>query len=140
MYQDHVEVVNYRHFINHYIHGNHCFILTHGKDEKNLKFGFKPILDKLATDKINEYIEVNDLHNYWITFEKGDSHQQLFDQTTSDKFNYNNYMALSPASEWVQTNYKRGRSGFSIMIMDPNRKEISHTAFEFEWQKVKKAS
>jgi len=139
LYPDLVQVTNYRQFINHYTYGKHCFVLTHGKDEKHLKFGFKPILDKPGIDKIIEYLDVNELHGYWVTFEKGDSHQQLFDQTTSDKFNYNNYMALSPASEWVQTNYKRGRSGFNLQIVEKEKKGIVQIPYEFDW-KVKEKS
>lgn len=128
-----IQVFNYRKFMDHYIIGRHCFVLCHGKDGENLKFGFKPVLDKKGQDKITEYIEYNNLHGYYITFEKGDSHQQLFDQTTSDHYNYNNYMALSPSSEWVQTNFKRGRSGFSLQILQVDKKPIMQIPVEFPW-------
>jgi hypothetical protein len=36
----HVLVNNIRKFIDHYFHGKNCFIITHGKDDKSLKFGF----------------------------------------------------------------------------------------------------
>ena len=31
---------------------------------------------------------------------------------TSDDFYYYNYPALSPSSQWVQNNFKKGRRGF----------------------------
>ena len=130
-----VEVYNLRKFISHYMYGRHCFVLTHGKDDKHKKFGFKPHLDANGEDKIEEYIKVNRLlhNNNFITFEKGDSHQQLFDFTTSDDYNYMNYMALSPSSEWVQTNFKRGRSGFNLMVVNKHKKTPILLPTEFEW-------
>ena len=109
-----VEVINYRSFINHYQVGNNCFVLTHGKDEKHLKFGFKPILDTKQEKKISNYIDEHYLmqKGVKIEFSKGDSHQDILDNSTSDKFDYYNYPALSPSSEWVQTNFQRGKRGF----------------------------
>ena len=109
-----VKVTNHEKFINHYIIGSHAFIISHGKDSHALKFGFKPFLDTKQIEKIDQYLKVNDVYrnSRFIEFSKGDSHQQLFDYCTSDDFDYCNYMALSPSSEWVQTNYKRGRRGF----------------------------
>ena len=111
-----VDVINHRKFINHYKIGDNVFIISHGKDDKNLKFGFKPQLDKSQTEKIDNYIDEHFLlqPNVKIEFSKGDSHQMLFDWSTSDRFNYHNYPAFSPASNWVQTNYKKGKSGFVL--------------------------
>jgi hypothetical protein len=108
-----IEVHNFRKFIESYSVGNYTFILTHGKDSKNLRFGFKPFLDAVQKEKISNYIDINGLHhpNVKIEFSKGDSHIWLFDGSTSDRFNYFNYPAFSPSSEWVQTNFKRGQSG-----------------------------
>jgi hypothetical protein len=33
---------------------------------------------------------------------------------TSDDFDYYNYHAASPSSQWVQNNFKKGRRGFVI--------------------------
>lgn len=131
-----VEVHNLRKFINHYYYGNHCFILSHGKDKMAKKFGFKPHLDATGREAIEGYIDNNQLvkHADFITFEKGDSHQQLFDYATSDKFDYMNYMALSPSSEWVQTNFKRGRSGFNLMIINKESSNKIMIPFSFIWQ------
>lgn len=108
-----VEVWNIRKFIHHYFVGKYCFILTHGKDGKNLKFGFKPVLDSKQIEKIKDYMDDNGIDplKYVIEFSKGDSHQYIFDNSTSDSFNYYNYPAASPSSEWVQTNFKKGLSG-----------------------------
>lgn len=115
-YKNKVVVNNYRQFINHYFIGKVCFVITHGKDDKALKFGFKPQLDTKQIEKIDQYLKQNDIYKSaeLIIFKKGDSHQALFDMCTSDDFYYFNYPALSPSSQWVQTNFKKGRRGFVL--------------------------
>ena len=109
-----VFVTNHRKFINHYFVGNICFVLTHGKDDKSLKFGFKPKLDLKGVEKIDQYLKQNKIYKdaELIIFCKGDSHQALFDLCTSDDFYYFNYPALSPSSNWIKNNFKLGRRGF----------------------------
>ena len=108
------EVNNYRQFINHYYVNDICFVITHGKDDKSLKFGFKPDLKPPAIEKIDQYCKNNDIYKIakLIVFKKGDSHQCLLDMASSDDFYYFNYPALSPSSQWVQNNFKKGRRGF----------------------------
>ena len=128
-----VKIYNHRKFINHYVIDNNCFIITHGKDDKHLKFGFKPILDTKQIEKIVNYIDHHKLHNYNIEFSKGDSHQKIFDESTSEKFNYYNYGAFSPSSEWVQTNFKKGKSFFEFFNYKKNGNKI-HNPFVFKWK------
>lgn len=113
-----VVVRNMRKFIEHYYIGNHAHVLSHGKDNKSLKFGFKPKLDSVQIEKIDHYLKHNGENIYrkseWIEFSKGDSHQMLFDFSTAQDFNYFNYPSLSPCSEWVGTNFKKGHRGFVI--------------------------
>lgn len=109
-----LKVTNQRKFIDHYFVGKLCFILTHGKDDKSLKFGFKPILDSKQIEKIKNYIDENNLHGYKIEFSKGDSHQLMFDSSTSKHFEYQNFGAFSPPSNWVQTNFQNSISSFTF--------------------------
>ena len=128
----HVIVNNIRKFIDHYLYGKNCFILTHGKDGKHLKFGFKPILDAKQIEKIDNYIKEHKLHDYMIEFSKGDSHQKILDESTSDVFDYYNYPAFSPSSEWVQTNFKLGMSGFEFFNFKEDGQKI-HNPYRFKW-------
>ena len=111
-----VKVTNHEKFINHYFVNNICFVITHGKDDKALKFGFKPKLDERAAKKIDQYCKFNKLYRNsdLVVFKKGDSHQALFDMCTSQDYFYNNYPALSPSSNWIQSNFGLGRRGFVI--------------------------
>jgi hypothetical protein len=132
---ENVKVNNRRKFIEHYQIDKHIFIITHGKDGENLKFGFKPKLDAAQSEKIDNYIKENYLHKKGveIEFSKGDSHQFLFDYSSSDSFNYMNYPAFSPSSNWVQTNYKKGKSGF---IMFNYGKTVIISPYFFKWNKI----
>ena len=128
-----IEVVNFRKFIDHYQFANRIFILCHGKDSTNLKFGFKPFLDAIQREKIDNYIDQHYLlqKGVKIEFSKGDSHQYIFDSSSSDRFDYFNYPALSPSSSWVQTNFKKGKSGF--VFFNYNETRVIND-YLFEWK------
>lgn len=130
-----VRVNNHRKFISHYGVGDHCFVISHGKDDRTLKFGFKPVLDSKGIEKIDGYIKSNGLYNKYkyIHFCKGDSHQFLLDFSTSQDFNYFNYPALSPSSNWVQNNFKRGISAFVIETFEKDKEEIEFKYKKFDW-------
>lgn len=128
-YQEGIEVINQRRFIDHYIVENRCFILTHGKDDKSLKFGFKPILDSPQIEKIKNYIDEHRLHSHKIEFSKGDSHQLILDFTSSTSFEYQNFGAFSPPSDWVKTNFKNSISCFTHFNYYDTQKSISNYIF-----------
>lgn len=112
-YQGKVEVNTRKKFMEHYSVGNHTFVISHGKDIGEQKFGLKPKLDAVQADKIDQYCKENRLYDgKFIEFSKGDSHQALYDDTTSNDFQYYNYPAFSPPSNWCKTNFKNTRSGF----------------------------
>lgn len=127
-----VTVFNRREFITHYDIGKHVFVLCHGKDATHLKFGFKPHLDPKQSEKIDQYLKHKGVYKLGgrIEFSKGDSHQLLFDMASSDDFEYMNYPALSPSSDWVQVNFKKGRRGFVLQhLNNKNEKKIINTKF-----------
>lgn len=111
-----VEVKNHRKFLNHYFVGSTAFVITHGKDDKALKFGFKIFPGQQELEKIDQYCKHYGIYNQTkrVIFKKGDSHQMLFDLCSSDDFYYFNYPAFSPSSNWVKNNFKLGRRGFVL--------------------------
>lgn len=133
-YPDNVTVINQRKFIDHYFEKpNIYFPLTHGKDGKNLKFGFKPILDDKQVNKINEYIDefIGYKKGMKIEFGKGDSHQDIFDNSTASRFKYQNFCAFSRPSNWVKTNFKNTMSGFYFFNYYKNNQKSNHP-YEFQ--------
>ncbi len=134
---DNVLVNNYQKFINHYFIGDHCFIICHGKDDKNMKFGFKTNPDAQIISKIDQYIKSNNLYKQakYFEFSKGDSHQMVFDFASSDDFRYMNYPAFSPSSDWVQTNFKKGKSGFVVQVVNSKSENIEISYKYFNWDK-----
>ena len=135
-YNGRVKVENIRQFIDHYKVGKYTFIICHGKDSKNLKFGFKAMLDKAGQEKIDDYIKEHFLYteDSVIEFSKGDSHQYVFDNSTSQTFNYYSYPAFSPSSDWVQSNFKKGKSGL-VMFNYFEDNKIQKELY-FKWKKV----
>jgi hypothetical protein len=128
LYPDQVEYNVINKFFHHYTVGQHTMVLSHGKDSKEMKHGMKPTLDASAKDKIDQYCKHHGLYNgNYIEFSKGDSHQAIFDESTSNDFSYYSYPAFSPPSAWVQTNFGLSRSGFRFfnINMDKNQK-ITH--------------
>jgi hypothetical protein len=114
-YPGKVVVNSIKRFMHHYSVGNHTFIISHGKDQGENKFGFKPKLDAIQAEKIDQYCKEHKLYNgNFIEFSKGDSHQAIYDDTTSNDFSYYNYPAFSPPSNWVKTNFKNSKSGFNF--------------------------
>lgn len=112
-YSNKVEVNVIKRFMYHYSIGKHTFVLTHGKDVGEQKFGMKPKLDAIQIEKIDQYCKEHNLYNgNYIELSKGDSHQAVYDETTSKDFHYYNYPAFSPPSNWVKTNFGKSPSGF----------------------------
>jgi hypothetical protein len=123
----HIKVNNLERFMSHYFIGDRAFVLCHGKDEKEMKFGLRVQTTDKIVNKIEEYVRVNELHKKatHVEFSKGDSHQALLDMGSSDVFNYFNYPALSPSSNYVGVNFKKGRRGYFNFLFDSNTKKTS---------------
>ena len=112
---DNVEFINQKKFIEHYQVGSHVFLLSHGKDKSLMKYGFGSVPNKDNIHKIENYIsahKLNSAENTNIEFSKGDSHLYNADNGSSDIFAYISYPTLAPNSEWITTNFKKGKRGF----------------------------
>lgn len=120
-------------FMHHYSIGCHTFIESHGKDSNEMKFGLKSSPDAKAIEKIDHYCKKHGLYNgNLIEFSMGDQHQSKVDETTSNDFEYVAYPALSPASNWVATNFTSQRRGFVMQNVRVNEKVKTRTAYYFE--------
>lgn len=120
LYKDRVEYIIEESFMSHYSVGCHTFILSHGKDSTDMKFGFRAICGEREVAKIDDYCKYYGLYKSGnrIEFSKGDSHQKIFDSTTSLDFDYFSYPAMSPPSNWVKTNFKNSKYGWVFFSID----------------------
>jgi hypothetical protein len=132
---DIVEVDILERFIEHRTYGDHCFVLTHGKDKEQMKGGLPVVLNDKAIRLINDYIEHYDINSKFIHVEKGDLHQIGYQRTK--KFDYRNFMSFAPPSSWIQHNFGDSYSGYSIQVIPKFNNEISHTDYFIEYDKRK---
>lgn len=82
--------------------GIHTFMLTHGKDQKDMKFGLPLQLNDKAELFINQFIDINSLSGE-LHFIKGDLHQTS--TFFSKKFRYKNVGSIFGSSSWIMTNF-----------------------------------
>jgi len=133
--QEIVEVDILEKFIEHRVWGDHCFILTHGKDSINQKHGFPLMLDHKTINFINDYIDHYEIDSKYIHLEKGDLHQISYQKTR--KFDYRNFMSFAPPSSWQQGNFGDSYAGFSIQVIEKYSNETSHTDYFLQHKKKK---
>lgn len=131
---DIVEVETLTQFLEHRIYGEHCFILTHGKDTKQMFKGLPLKLDDKTINYINDYIRFYDIKSKYIHVEKGDLHQIGYNKCNT--FDYRNFMSFAPPSSWVQHNFGDCYSGYSIQVIPKYENEISHTDYFLDYKKM----
>lgn len=131
---DIVEVETLTQFLEHRIYGEHCFILTHGKDTKQMFRGLPLKLDDKTINYINDYIRFYDIKSKYIHVEKGDLHQIGYNKCNT--FDYRNFMSFAPPSSWVQHNFGDCYSGYSIQVIPKYENEISHTDYFLDYKKI----
>ena len=115
-------------FIDHVVFGNHTFIYTHGKDNKDMKNGLPITLDAKTENFINQYIYENNIKGY-IHFVKGDLHQDALNN--GKLFDYRNVPALSGSSKWVMSNYGLTEPGVGYDIFCDGKKTPTRNVIEF---------
>ena len=97
-----------------------------------MKFGMKLNLDDKLITKIDQYCKDYKLYNgNLIELSKGDLHSYVADHTSSYDFEYVNYPAFSPPSNWVQTNFGNQKSGIVFQSIELNEKVKSSTPLWF---------
>ena len=110
-----IETRVFKKFMEHYTHNDHTFILTHGKDRKDMKFGFPLHINDKTEIKIGDYIRVNRLQGF-VHFIKGDLHQSSNEYGKG--FRYRNAMSLVGATDYTAINYGSFYAGFDIDEFD----------------------
>jgi len=127
-----VEVDILTKFIESRTYGDHTFLITHGKDSKHMKRGFPLTLDANTTNYINSYIDHFNIKSKYIHFYKGDLHSLSFQRTK--KFTYTNFSSFAPPSDYIQTNFPDGYSGFSLRVIPKHSNDIAKFDIELNYK------
>lgn len=113
----------YSNLLNHFILGNHAFIITHGKDDEDMKNGLPLYLNDKTKSFIQDYIDYHQLNSYFISVIKGDLHNAASELNT--KFRYKNVPSLFGGSKWIANNFGICKPAFSIDIIDKTKLEYT---------------
>lgn len=119
--------------MDHYQYWVHTFITTHGKDSVNMSRPMPLNLDHKTENFIRKYITHYCINTPHIHVEKWDQHRLWYNKT--DIFDYRNYCAFAPWSNWSQANFWTSYWWYAIDIVPKNSGEISHTDYFLEYRK-----
>lgn len=127
-----VEFIQQWDFIKTYSYGKHMIALTHGKDEKVMKFPMKMVLDEKLDNWLNQYFlhqGVTPLTHY-LSLIKGDLHSK---NESFGKFGrYVNVPSVMGTSDYIALNYGFSRSGALIEEYLPNSANINSKTIWFQ--------
>ncbi len=110
-------------FIEHFEYGNHCIIMTHGKDKQFKKHGFPLNLDSKTELYFNDYINQGKVdRGKHISVIKADLHSN--NCQAGRFFRYRNTMSLYGGSSWIDANFGSTTPGVSFDIISKNEGQI----------------
>jgi hypothetical protein len=125
-----IKVNSFDKFLGHTEFQGVTYLLTHGKDDKNRKFGLPLYPDAKTEVFIDNYLKLNRLSfNNNIRLIKGDLHQSA--SVPCKNINrYRNVASIFGSSGWVMDNYGYTPAGCDYEILDGN--EITEGTFWFD--------
>lgn len=115
-----VNFINQEKFIDSYIWGDHSILLTHGKDEKYMKFGFPLNLNEKVDLWLLDYSK--NLTTKYISTVKGDLHAYSVNIGKSGR--YINVPSICGGSNWIEHNYGSSNAGALLEVVDKTDKNI----------------
>lgn len=128
-----VECFVLKKFIEHFEYGDHCFMLTHGKDKEYMKHGMPVHNTPKVESFIRDYIDHHNIYNPYIQLNKGDSHQIGYSRCK--KFEYLSFGSFAPPSGYIQTNYGDCYSSYSIQVVPKGNSAYSNTNYFLDYKK-----
>lgn len=131
---DHVEFHVLERPIEHFYYGEHCFLITHGKDKSLMIRNWPLSLNDKVANLIRQYIDHHSISSKYIHLDKGDLHQVGY--AREPRFDYRNFMSFAPPSQWVQSNFGVSYCGFSIQVIPKNSNQIEHTDIFFDLKRI----
>ena len=114
-----IEVSIFEQFIDYFVINNHYFVLSHGKDAKDMFRNLPLIINDKVENQINEYLDYNDIYaDRRVSFIKGDLHQTA--ATYAKRFRYKSVGSFFGSSEWIHKNFGNTKAvvDYDIMLDD----------------------
>lgn len=127
-----VEFIQQWEFIKTYTYGKHMIALTHGKDEKIMKYPMKAILDDKLDNWLNQYF----LHQgatpvtHFLNLIKGDLH--LKNEQYGKFGRYVNIPSVMGTSDYIALNYGFSKSGAVIEEYNKNSPNVNTKTIWFQ--------
>lgn len=111
-------------FIEHMYYGKHCLLLTHGKDDEDMKHGLPLHLNDKTENYLRKYLMYHgiDPHDHVVSVVKGDLHLSTSQEAYG--FRYRNVLSLFGGSKWIGTNFGPNRPGCSFEIIERDTDRI----------------
>lgn len=110
-----IEVRIFEKFIEYFTIENHTFILSHGKDARDMFKNMPLTINDKYENQINEFIDYNNLTGK-IHFIKGDLHQSA--TTYAKRFRYKSVSSFFGSSEWIHKNFGNTKPAVDFDIID----------------------
>jgi hypothetical protein len=124
-----------RKFIEHRRYGKHCFLLTHGKDKKEMRSGLPLVLNDKAINYVRSYLDFHKITDENVHLWKGDAHR--FAATSTKTFDYTSFRTFSPISNWIGTNFGDvHHAGYSIIIVSKDTDDITEQHYKINYEKI----
>lgn len=98
-----INVYIFEQFIDYFRIKNHVFILSHGKDAKDMFKNMPLVINDKWENQINEFLDYNEIYNENVHFIKGDLHQSA--TTCAKRFRYRSVGSFFGSSEWIHKNF-----------------------------------
>lgn len=111
-------------FIEHVEYGDHIILLTHGKDDEDMKHGLPLHLNDKTENYLRKYLMYNhiDFTSSHVSVVKGDLHMAASQYAYG--FRYRNVLSLFGGSKWIATNFGPNRAGCSFEIIEKHTDRI----------------
>ena len=111
-------------FIEHVWCGKHVFLLTHGKDDEDMKHGLPLHLNEKTENYLNKYLMYHkiDTDSCKVSLIKGDLHTDTSQEAYG--FRYRNVLSLFGGSKWIGHNFGPTHPGCSYDIVEKNTDRI----------------
>ncbi len=120
--------------LEHFIYGDHAYIVMHGKDQQYQFKGLPLILNPQTEKYIRAYIDYHKITSRFIHVLKGDLHQNAYSRC--QLFDYRSLCSFAPPSQWVSSNFPGSYSGYAIQRVPKWSGEVQHTDYLLEFDRV----